>query len=598
MQKIKTQNIITFLKANILEIISVVSIFLIFSGLLAFFIKYLGNIIIDCGREPYFAQEVLKGKVLYKDLFNIFGPLSYQINAIFFKIFGISLNTIRLAGSLNAVLIIYLLYGISRLFTSRMVSWVATNFIIIVCVVHYWIFNYIFPYTYAMVYAFSAFLFSVLFLFLFLKYKKQIFLPLSWFFIGASLASKVDYFTYTVLLFTLSVFLMYKKQIPVKHFILCIFSFLIVPVISFSVLFYQGLTLQELFSQSVLIKKYAMTQSLNYFYEVAAGLYPNKICLKILIVKFMLVFTTFMSAFWGTYFCLKSVKNIKVEYKKFIISFLFIFLSVGGFFLSMTFNPHMNLSWMPILSSFLFVYLLILRYGFKKFDSSSDLYLLLFLIALLVSQKTFFFLNFQAYGTFTFPLILIVNIIFLVEYFPKIFSRVDKQLINKACFIVLLGLCFFTLVLRFATMVYLLNRGERGEMYSIASKASAVQSSIDYIEKNVKPTESIWVIPEGLMVNFLTNRPSKSVYYNITMPYIETFGEDKIITDIEKDPPDYVIMNNRDSVDYGYRFLCTDYGQKICGYVWSNYALVKSISGVIDPEGLYYMDIYKRDSKK
>lgn len=598
MQKIKNQNIVTFLKTNSLEIISVISIFLIFSGLLAFFMKYLGNVIVDCGREPYFAQEILKGKILYRDLFNIFGPLSYQINAVFFKIFGISLNSIRLAGSLNAIIIIYLLYSISRLFASRMVSWVTIIFIIITCTFHHWIFNYIFPYTYAMAYAFSSFLLSVLFLLLFLRYKKQIFMPLSWFFIGVSLSSKVDYFSYATLLFILTIFSVYKKEIQIKSLILAIISFLIVPAVSFSILFVQGLTLSELFTQSLLIKKYAISNSLNHFYAVAAGLYPNKICLKILVKKFLLVFTSFILAFCGAYFCLFSVKDITKEYKKFIMGFVFLFVSVCGFCFSITFHPHMNLSWMPVLSSILFVYLLILRFNFKKLEPSDDSYLLLFFIALLASQKTFFLLNFQAYGTYTFPLILIVNIIFLTKYLPKLFNFFDEQLTQKSCFIVLLGLSLFIVALRLAIPDFYAISAERGEMYGIASKASAVQKAIEYIESNVKPTESVWVIPEGIMVNFLTNRPSKSIYYNITMPYIETFGEDKIISDIEKDPPNYVILNSRDSADYGFRFICVDYGQKICKYIWSNYTLEDDISGVIDPEGPYYMDIYKRKPNK
>lgn len=596
MQKMKIQNVTTFLKTNILEIISIVSIFLVFSLLLTLLMKYLGNIIIDCGRESYFAQEILKGKILYRDLFNIFGPLSYQINALFFKIFGISLNSMRIAGSLNTIIIIYLLYGISRLFTSRLVSWVTIMFIMIVCTFHYWIFNYIFPYTYALAYAFSSFLFSVLCLLLFLKSKKTLFTPLSWFFIGFSLTSKLDYISYAILLLILTMILVYQKKIPVKIFIISIISFLIVPVISFSVLFLQGLTVQELFSQILLIKKYALSPSLNHFYAVAAGLYPNKICLRILAKKFLIVFTSFMFAFWGTYFGLKNIKDF--NYKKIIVNVILILFSVVGFALSMLSHPHMNLSWMPLLSGFIFVYLLVLRFYFKKLNSNDDLYLLLFFIALLASQKTFFLLNFQAYGTFTFPLILIVNMIFLSKYLPKLFNFVDEQLAHKTCFITLLGLFFFVLSLRFVMPVYYTINGERGEMYGIASKATAVQNAIDYIEKNIKPNESIWIIPEGLMVNFLTNRPSKSIYYNITMPYIQTFGEDKIVSDIKKDPPDYIIINNRDSVDYGYKFLCADYGQKICKYVRSNYTLETDNSGILDPEGLYYMNLYKRKANK
>ena len=52
----------------------------------AVFITFQHNIglIIDCGREVYYPQEILNGKVLYKDLFNIYSPFAYLFNAFLF----------------------------------------------------------------------------------------------------------------------------------------------------------------------------------------------------------------------------------------------------------------------------------------------------------------------------------------------------------------------------------------------------------------------------------------------------------------------------------------------------------------------------------
>ena len=63
------------------------------AGLIIFCGHY-SNILIDFGREVYYPEQILEGKVLYKDLFNIYGPLSYQINAVLYKIFGAKLSTL------------------------------------------------------------------------------------------------------------------------------------------------------------------------------------------------------------------------------------------------------------------------------------------------------------------------------------------------------------------------------------------------------------------------------------------------------------------------------------------------------------------------
>ena len=35
----------------------------------------------DIGRELYIPQQILNGEVLYKDIFNVYPPLSYLLNA-------------------------------------------------------------------------------------------------------------------------------------------------------------------------------------------------------------------------------------------------------------------------------------------------------------------------------------------------------------------------------------------------------------------------------------------------------------------------------------------------------------------------------------
>ncbi|MFQ8625165.1 MAG: hypothetical protein ACLSA2_01150 [Candidatus Gastranaerophilaceae bacterium] len=65
---------------------------------LVFFTGHYAGILIDFGREVYYPERILEGKILYKDLFNIYGPLSYQINALLYKIFGASFQHYTVQG--------------------------------------------------------------------------------------------------------------------------------------------------------------------------------------------------------------------------------------------------------------------------------------------------------------------------------------------------------------------------------------------------------------------------------------------------------------------------------------------------------------------
>ena len=128
---------------------------------LIFFTGHYNGILIDFGREVYYPERLLHGKILYKDLFNIYGPLSYQINAVLYKIFGAKLSTLYAAGAVCSLLTVSGVYLIAQKFLSKFLSFCIGIFTITVGVTTTSIFNYHFPYSWAVLYGLIAFLFSL-----------------------------------------------------------------------------------------------------------------------------------------------------------------------------------------------------------------------------------------------------------------------------------------------------------------------------------------------------------------------------------------------------------------------------------------------------
>lgn len=62
-----------------------------------------GNLTVDSGREMYVPVALLKGKILYKDVWYLYGPLSPYFNSLLFRVFGIHLAVLYWAGSLSAL---------------------------------------------------------------------------------------------------------------------------------------------------------------------------------------------------------------------------------------------------------------------------------------------------------------------------------------------------------------------------------------------------------------------------------------------------------------------------------------------------------------
>src|ERR1700681_1725883 len=50
--------------------------------------------LVDFGRELYVPWQLTKGKVLYRDIASLFGPFSQYLNALWFKLFGVSVTTL------------------------------------------------------------------------------------------------------------------------------------------------------------------------------------------------------------------------------------------------------------------------------------------------------------------------------------------------------------------------------------------------------------------------------------------------------------------------------------------------------------------------
>ena len=84
----------------------------------------------------------------------------------------------------------------------------------------------------------------------------------------------------------------------------------------------------------------------------------------------------------------------------------------------------------------------------------------------------------------------------------------------------------------------------------------------------------VTVFPEGQIINFLSNASRMSDdYYNSLLPlYVETFGEDKIIQHFSSHKPDFIIFSNQNMQDYNSGYICRDYAQKFCEFVFKNYS--------------------------
>lgn len=504
-----------------------------------------GHFLIDCGREAYYPTQILLGKVLYKDILNIYGPFSYLFNAILFKVFGFNLNVLYIAGCISTMFISWLIYLIAKRFLSPFLSFSIAVFTILTGVLTHYLSNFIFPYSYAMLYGIVSFLFSVLFLLKYEADKKNKYLYISSFFAGLCIANKYEFVPYLIVI----LYAMIKvKPLGFKQYFYTVFLGLFMPALCFGILFLQGLGVNDIINTLLIYRKMAQSHTLQYFYG-HSGVYfsPNMLQAELFVTaKTLLVLAGFYTGF--------NMKN------KFLSTFLII---LSSFLIIMWTNP-LSFSLIPLL---IVVFAIL---DIKNIKSNIQLQLLV-LSAVCLSFKVFWGLITADYGLFLIGFLLITIIALIKDKFRY------KSINYKAIGIYLI---------LSATVLSLNNldgnkelpiKTSRGNIYAETSLANSSLELIDYINKKTNKNDTIVILPEGAMINFITQRQTDNYYTSLIPLYVEVFGETNIINHFKQTRPEYIIFNNWNTNEYYFAHICQDYAVSFCNYVAANYKEEKVI---------------------
>ena len=503
------------------------------------FCGHYNNILLDVGREVYYPEQILNGKVLYKDLFNIYGPFSYLFNALLYKILGIKLGTLYFAGIVSSYLLVFGGYSLARKYLSELLSFCVGIFIIIsgVCAVH--IFNYTLPYSYAMLYGATGALYSVLFL---IKYKENNntgYFYLSALLGGFCVANKYDFILYGILLFIIA--LLSKNKKIILNFITC---FMFVPLLCCLILFLQKLGINDAANAVNDIKSLIGAKSLEYFYANQGIIFNPKIFLLWLIN----IFKTGI-CFLGLIFGVKFFEKNKI-----VGSLIFL---ASAILLYVITTPQVFVFIIPLMILFAIL-------SYKNLKNNHTL-LIFLLSTLCISIKSFWAFLTLNYGNYFAALL-------IPAFLAVLFTLINKKY-EKAVAVGLLVISLNTVVWFNISKSYLSGKifSNKGTIYTYDTVAESVENLTAVLKDGGAKTAVIY--PEGLMINFLTGIKSHD-YYNSLLPvYSESLGANRIISNIEKFKPEYIVLSNISMMEYGHNFIGEDYAVDFGKYLFSNYSV-------------------------
>lgn len=566
-------------------------IFLIsMSFIILYFISiYALNPAIDTGRELFIPYRMLNGEILYKDILNIYGALAYQINTFAYMILGAKVNTLRIFGSLNYMIIICSIWFILKelipnceniTFFSKIENRCLSSlmiFFIFVTIFSPNVFNYILPYSFAITYGISFFVLSLLFFIKFAKTDIPKFAYLACFFAGGAISCKYEFLLYFVFLL---LYILGCKKIETKNVLFSILFLGIIPLLSYGSLFWQGMTSADLAKNALVMKQISKTQAVKFLYSNFAGTYFNYKIFSICFIKTLILAVVSVIFYYSQRF-------IKTD--KFLALIVLLFGVIGIYYAS-----TVGFSLFAIINSILFLIY------FKQLYQNKPVFVYI-LSTILLSLKTFFVVNVESYGIYTLPFIIIS--LFLILEYSKFTEKEDIKNGIKGTFFFVLALLIFIFYFISGFQIFKkkgyihteeIKNGTffelfKKEIYTYPDIANPLNEAIEYINKNTKPSDRIVVLPETQFLNFITQRPSDNLYDSLTPMYFEAFGEYNIIHHFEQTMPEYFIINNRDTSDYGKRYICDNYGREFCSFVKDNYKKVNTFG-----ETTYILQVFKR----
>jgi len=126
---------------------------------------------------------------------------------------------------------------------------------------------------------------------------------------------------------------------------------------------------------------------------------------------------------------------------------------------------------------------------------------------------------------------------------------------------------------------------------------AAMASAASWIETHTTPSSTLAVLPEGVILNYLTRRDNSTPYAVFAFE-VWAFGEQNMLAAYQKNPPDYIVLVQRDSSEYGvpYFGLQKGYGFNVMQWVRQNYKPVYLVGSEPLQNGAFGVKILEHTS--
>jgi hypothetical protein len=569
--------------------------------------KRWANPIVDCGREMYVPWQISEGKMLYRDLFWMYGPLVPYWHALLFKLFGVHLNVLYAVGLMLTATQTALIFVIARRVLSESLALLAGALFLCQFAFRPSLGNLVFPYSFNAAYACAL---NLTALWLVLRQREQrsetLLLFCAGICVGLSLLCKqeIGLAALAYLLVYLAVPQARPPSAPVsgqpRERLLttacCLFPALVLPLLGYG-WFASQLGLGTFLHDSLWPRE--TLAQMKFFEQYVVGtLFDPKAILYLLGLSLWGMGTLWV-VLGGAYIA-----------QRFLPRFSSV-IWITAVALALIASPWSDSVFRFLELNHLYAAnLILLLIALVSTVRARSALFWISLFALCNTWRAPVFAGISAYSSFFMPASVVVFVWFWAEWIPAAGKRMDGNRWRFCLVTALVTLCVLQLSRSLVVFrVQLSHRieSQRGMMIVHRDIGPALVEAMRFLAANTRQDEPILLFPEETSLYFLCDRHSPSRYYQFAPALMPAAKEERaLIRDANAAGVRIATVSNRSTTEYGKPYFGLDYYPLIREWLLSNFHLVKTTGNPIRPipppppsrywpnEG-YGIEIYERN---
>lgn len=550
--------------------------------------------IVDFGRELYTPWQLTQGKVLYRDMVLFNGPLSQYFNAVLFACFGASLLTLVYANLLILAATVSLMFVMIRDVASRFAATLGCMTFLLIFVFNQYTrignFNWITPYSHELTHGIALSVMSLYFAKRWLASPHRIVALLTGLVTGLVFLTKVEVYVACIGSLTLAwlIPLLFKHR-DVRSWMVDTILFalgMLIPPVTAWVLLSLAMPMSDALKGTMGSWAYVLDSehaALPFFHWSIGGVSFSE---QLIATGWMLGWYVLMIA---------PIVMIGLAVRRgwmwrigaFLLCFVALMTVIVVQGESLLTEPMLWLKSARNWSDFALPWpmLLLLLAGvlfFKTWQTRKDkasfirwaCSCVLVSFAFLLTLKMLMNVRTWQYG---FALAMpagVVMTVMLFEGLPRHFARlrVNPWLLRGWGFVLWSLVLIFHLNVASAFVRHKQVQVGSGldHLYALGH-GRQINDAVAFLKTNARPGETLTVMPDGEIISYLTRMENPTPFGNYIPATLALFGEAQMLEKLKLNPPTWIALPHRNTLEYGASLFGKDYALTIWDWIEANY---------------------------